>query len=255
MTVLLSPAKNLNANAAPSVNGTEPIFMEEAAYLAAKLAKKSERSLAKLMGINKELAALNFRRYQDWTFPFQEGKAFPALYLFAGDVYRGLDAASFNKKEMEFAQQHVRILSGLYGLLRPKDAMMPYRLDMGTKWSVTPSKKNLYTFWGDKLTDALNAGLSGGTVLNLASNEYAKAINRTKLHGRMVNPVFKEWKNGTYRPVMTYAKLARGYMCRFVVQNGIVDVQDIKDFSMHGYTWNRGLSTEDEWVFTRDKVE
>lgn len=255
MIVLLSPAKNLNPNAAPVNNGVRPELIEEANYLANKLKNKSARSLSKMMNINKDLGELNYHRYQDWADPFPENKAFEAIHLFNGEVYRGLDSATFSKADMEFAQDHVFILSGLYGLLRPLDSMMPYRLEMGTRWAVTSAKKNLYSFWGDKITEKINSAFprSGNDVLvNLASNEYFKAVEQEKLAGPVITPIFKDLKNGEYKSIMTYAKLARGYMCRYIVQEKIENSEDIKTFDLHGYSWNEKLSTKNEWTFTRD---
>lgn len=254
MIALLSPAKNLNANAKPVANGGVPAFITDAGYLAGKLKKRSARSLGKMMNINADLGALNFQRYQDWQFPFPKGEAFPSIHLFAGDVYRGFDASSLNEKELAFAHDHVFILSGLYGLLRPLDSMMPYRLEMGTRWAVTPAKKNLYAYWGARITEHIDSALreqNSDVLLNLASNEYFKAVKPALLDARVVTPVFKEKKGGDYKVVMTYAKLARGQMCRFMVQNGITSVEDMKGFDLDGYQWNKQLSTENEWAFTR----
>ncbi len=255
MIVLLSPAKNLDSNAKPVSNGAQPLLIDDAKYLAAKLKKRSARSLSKMMNINKALGELNHERYQEWEYPFPKATSFPAIKLFNGEVYRGLDASSLNFEDLDFAHEHVFILSGLYGLLRPLDSMMPYRLEMGTRWAVTPAKKNLYAYWGDRITEGINNALSNSgsdTVVNLASNEYFKAVKPEKLNGKIITPVFKDLKNGNYKSIMTYAKLARGYMSRFIVQGRIGAVIDIKDFNAHGYAWNEGLSTESEWTFTRD---
>jgi len=255
MIVLLSPAKNLNPNAKPVSNGAQPILIDDAKYLAAKLKKVSARSLCKMMNINNALGALNYERYQVWAHPFPETGSFSAIELFNGEVYRGLEASSLNSEELEFAHEHVFILSGLYGLLRPLDSMMPYRLEMGTRWAVTPAKKNLYAYWGDRITDGINNSIeeSGSDiVVNLASNEYFKAVKQDKLKGTVITPVFKDLKGDIYKSIMTYAKLARGYMSRFIIQERINKVNDIKSFNAHGYSWNAALSTESEWTFTRD---
>lgn len=255
MIVLLSPAKNLKPNATPVNNGVRPEFIEEANYLANKLKTKSARSLSKMMNINKELGELNHKRYQEWDDPFPENKAFEAIHLFNGEVYRGLDSATFSKKDLAFAHEHVFVLSGLYGLLSPLDSMMPYRLEMGTRWAVTPAKRNLYSFWGDKITDKINAAIQNSesdVLVNLASNEYFKAVRSNKLNGHVITPIFKDRKDGEYKSIMTYAKLARGYMCRYIVQERIANVEDIKGFDLHGYKWNEKLSTMNEWTFTRE---
>jgi len=255
MIVLLSPAKNLDPNAVPVSNGVQPLLIEDANYLATKLKKWSALSLSKMMNINNALGELNHKRYQEWEYPFPKAASFPAIKLFNGEVYRGLDASSMNSEDLDFAHEHVFILSGLYGLLRPLDSMMPYRLEMGTRWAVTPTKKNLYAYWGDRITDGVNNALSNsgsGTVVNLASNEYFKAVKPEKLNGNVITPVFKDLKDGNYKSIMTYAKLARGYMSRFIIKERIEVVNDIKGFNAHGYKWNAALSSESEWTFTRD---
>lgn len=252
MKVLLSPAKAINTeNKIQSSIYTEPVFLHDAATLAKKLKKMSAKKLMGMMHISEDIAQLNFERYQNWNGAVDlKGEKTQAIAAFNGEAYRGFDAGSLSEKELETAQQRVRILSGLYGILKPLDVLYPYRLEMGTKWAVTPTKKNLYQFWGDKLTNELNSE-EQEIIVNVASNEYFKAVNTKKLKARVITPVFKEFKNGEYKVVMVYAKHARGAMARFVVQNNIVDPEEVKLFNTDGYQYDDNLSTENEWVFTR----
>lgn len=218
-----------------------------------KLKKMSSKKLQKMMNISVEIADLNVDRFENWELPLKETEVIqPAIASFKGEVYRGLDAASMDAETMNFTQDKLRILSGLYGLLKPWDLMYPYRLEMGTRWAVTPKTKNLYQFWGKKLAQALNEEMSTDEVLvNLASSEYFKAVDRKTLHARMVTPVFKELKNGEYKVVMTYTKNARGRMTRYILENKLQNIEDIKGFDWDGYRFHESLSDENEWVFTR----
>jgi hypothetical protein len=205
------------------------------------------------MKLSMNLAELNFERYHDWRKDFDATNAKQCVLAFKGDVYAGLDAASFSEADRQFAQSHLRILSGLYGLLRPLDLMMPYRLEMGTR---LPSSrgKNLYEFWGQRITDALNAQLSelGDEVLiNLASNEYFKSVKQKLLKARIITPQFKEQKGDQYKMIGIYAKRARGLLSRFIIQNRLQDPEQIKDFSAEGYRYNAAHSQAEQWVFTR----
>lgn len=207
------------------------------------------------MHLSSDLADLNFHRFQQWESPIvssEHNKA--SIFAFSGEVYKGLDAQSLSDEELQRAQSQVRILSGLYGLLKPFDLLYPYRLEMGTKFQVTPTKKNLYAFWGSKIAQQLNEEMkiSGeDSVVNLASNEYFKAVDLKTLKARVITPVFKDFKNGEFKIVMMYAKHARGAMARYILQNQIQDPELLKAYNVDGYTFNVHLSSNDEWVFTR----
>ena len=253
MKILLSPAKALDMDKKLASNKTtQPIFLEEASYLINKLQKFSANKIGKMMSLSKELSELNYQRYQDWRdkSELDEGTG-SAAAVFNGEVYRGLDSISMTAGDLEFAQEHLVILSGLYGLLRPLDVIHPYRLEMGTKWAVTPSKKNLYQFWGKKLAEELNADNSDGIIVNLASNEYFKALDKKTLNGRVITCTFKEFKDGNYKVVMVYAKKARGFMARYIIDNRITDPEQMKLFDTDGYMYDVNQSTDNELVFTR----
>jgi cytoplasmic iron level regulating protein YaaA (DUF328/UPF0246 family) len=254
MKILLSPAKSLNSTCSVSLgNYTLPFFQKEAILLGSKLKKIKPATLVKMMHISSDLATLNADRYAAWEFPTQPNESvFPAIFAFNGEAYRGLNAETLTVEELDKAQDRLRILSGLYGILKPMDLLVPYRLEMGTKWEITPNQKNLYSFWGDKLTTYLNNELTeGDVVVNLASNEYAKVIQPKKLSTRMVTPVFKEFKNGEYKTVMMYAKHARGKMTRYLIQNELDSIDQLKHYSEDGYLFDANLSTDNEWVFVR----
>jgi cytoplasmic iron level regulating protein YaaA (DUF328/UPF0246 family) len=252
MIAILSPAKTLDFDS-PLREGpsTEPRFVEESDRLIRKLRSLSKRKLSALMNLNKDLTELNAMRYQEWSPDFDPAYARPALHAFSGEVYRGLGASSLTNADLEYAQHHLRILSGLHGLLRPADRIRPYRLEMGTTLPVGRTK-NLYGFWGEKITQALNEDLaSSGTpvLVNLASAEYAKAIQMSKINAKVITPVFKEFKAGEYKVVMTYAKHARGAMARYLVKERIEHPEDLKDFDAYQYA--EPLSSDTEWVFVR----
>lgn len=253
MLVVLSPAKKLNETHPVKENATVPQFVDDAEKLINNLKKYSPKKLSKLMGLSDNLSVLNVERYQKWKKEHTEKNAKTAGLLFDGEVYSGLDAVSFNKKQMEYAQNNLRILSGLYGLLKPLDLVHPYRLEMGTKLKVG-RKNNLYEFWGDKIVDEVNCLLESQqepTLVNLASNEYFKAINKKKLKGNIVTPVFKDFNNGKYKAVMVYAKKARGMMANYIITNKIEKVEDLKGFDTAGYCFNEDASTTNELVFLR----
>lgn len=252
MKVLLSPAKAIDINGkVQTTEYSKPVFLKEAEGLVKKLKGMSPKKLKGLMHISEDLAELNYQRYQSWE-PKVDLNAdrTQAIAAFNGEAYRGFDASSLTEKELKVAQEKVRVLSGLYGVLKPLDAFSPYRLEMGTNWAVTPAKKNLYQFWGDKLTKELNDE-EKDVIVNVASNEYFKATNPKKLKARVITPVFKEFKNGEYKVVMVYAKHARGAMARYIVKNNIEDPEQIKLFDTDGYHYDDNLSKGDEWVFTR----
>lgn len=252
MKIVISPAKSLDFESkAPTQEFTQPSFLKEAERLSKILKKKSARSLSKLMSISSALAQLNYERNQNWQLPFELGNAKQAVYAFTGEVYRGLDMNSMPLEDLEFLQEHLRILSGQYGLLRPLDLMQPYRLEMGTKLKVGV-KPNLYKFWDKKITDALNAELAEDDLLiNLASNEYFKAIQVKDLKAQVITPIFKDFKNGEYKVIMTFAKLARGLMVRYIVDHKVTTLEGLKGFDYNGYRFDENLSTDSELVFTR----
>jgi len=254
MKVLLSPAKSIDTNSIPDIKGTTVgSFLKESEQLVNKLKKFSVKKLESTMHISRDLAELNKERYSSWTIPLERTEmTVPAAFAFNGEVYRGLEIQTFSDEELVKAQSVIRILSGMYGILKPLDLMYPYRLEMGTKWQITPKQKNLYQFWGSKLSKYLNSETEKDEmIVNLASSEYFKAIDRKTLKSKVVTPVFKEFKNGEYKIVMMYAKHARGAMARYIVQNNITNVEDLKLYAVDGYSFDVNQSTEEEWVFTR----
>ena len=253
MKILLSPAKAMDmSKTLKSTLTSSPVFLSEAESLIGKLKKLSSKKIGEMMHLSKDLSDLNHQRYQEWTISTElNGNNIQVSAGFDGEVYRGLDTPSMNAKELEIAQDKVRILSGVYGVLKPLDVIYPYRLEMGTKWAVTPSKKNLYQFWGKKIAEQLNAENTSGITINLASTEYFKAVDKKTLKGRVITPTFKEFKNGDYKVIMVFAKRARGSMARYIVQNNISDPEQIKLFDTDGYSFDVNQSTEDDWVFVR----
>lgn len=252
MKLVLSPAKSLNFDSKlPTTKNTESCFLKESERLNRLLKKKSARSLSKLMKISPALGQLNYERNQDWELPFTKDNARQAIYAFSGDVYRGLDAYTIPKDRLDKVQNTVRIISGLYGVLKPLDLMQPYRLEMGTKFPVGKNK-NLYEFWKQKITATLNDELEDNELfLNLASNEYFKAIDVKALKVPVITANFKDLKNGEYKTIMTFAKLARGYMTRYVIDTNANTIGDIKGFNYEGYGFSEAMSTDTELVFTR----
>ncbi len=254
MITILSPAKKLNENQqASSDKYTVPLFLDDSEVLVEKLRKFSPEQLQELMNVSRNIAELNYERYLRWTTPFTPDNAVHALYAFKGQAYQGLKAEDFNDQDVAFSQDHLRILSGLYGLLRPLDLIQPYRLEMGTSLE-NPRGKDLYSFWGDKITGALNEALSDhkqNVLLNLASNEYFKAFNPKRLEAGIITPVFKEQKGDQYKTIAVYAKMARGMMARYIMRNRIDDPQDIKGFDWEGYVFSAEMSTENVWTFVR----
>ena len=258
--ILLSPAKTLDFESYGLVEEySDLLFPERAAYLAGKLKKMSARKLKTMMDISQDLAQLNAKRYQDWSLPFDSKNAKQAVYAFKGDVYMGMVADSFSKSDMKYAQNHLRILSGLYGMLRPLDLMQPYRLEMGTTWAITPKTTSLYKYWKTVLTDEIKEGLAATDskfLLNLASQEYAKAIDFKQIEIPVITPEFKEERGDNFRMISYFAKKARGMMAAYVVKNRIRESKDLKEFDSEGYTFNELLSDigKDKWVFTRKSI-
>ena len=255
MLTLLSPAKTLDFSAAPDgLPVTEPRFEKDIAVLMKRCKKLGVRTLRQLMNLSQPLAELNRQRFQDMSLPFTRENSKPSLLAFQGDVYKGLDAGSLTQTDLRWAQDHLRILSGFYGMLRPLDLMQPYRLEMGARLGNTRGK-NLYQFWGNRLADALNAELAdqpAPTILNLASNEYFKAVPRKRLEPRLVTADFKEIRDGKPRTISFFAKRARGLMARFQVKHRIDDPERLKDFAEEGYGFQPDLSADDRLVFTRE---
>lgn len=258
MLAILSPAKTLDYESpVPALPLTRPGFLRETKELIGILRDLSPQEVGALMGISDKLAALNVARFSDWSPRFTDRNSRAAILAFMGDVYEGMQASTFTGEDHAFAQSHVRILSGLYGLLRPLDRLQPYRLEMGTAL-VNPAGRNLYAFWGDTLAQALNKALAeqGDDVLvNLASDEYNKAALTPALKARVVTPQFREEKNGQFKMVSFYAKRARGLMTAFMVKNRLREPEALKDFSAEGYAFNRKLSKGDVLVFTRRMPE
>lgn len=252
MKLVLSPAKSLEYDRElPTLKSTEACFLKEADRLNKLLKKKSPKSLSRLMSISDSLGQLNYDRNQAWELPFNTETSRQAIYAFNGDVYRGLDAYNISTKKLNKLQDTVRIISGLYGILKPLDLVMPYRLEMGTKMPVGKNK-NLYEFWKKKITQALNKDLVENEIfLNLASNEYFKAIDRKALKVPVINVDFKELKNGDYKTIGIFAKLARGLMARYIIDTDAKTLDDIKGFSLENYRFHEDLSTENNLVFTR----
>ena len=258
MFFLLSPAKNLDEKTPVPLSladqYSEPALIDDAITLMQSLKDCDVIDLQELMGVSAKIAELNVDRNQRWAYPFGED-AKPAIYLFAGDVYTGLDAYHLDKNEIGYLNDRLGILSGLYGLLRPLDLMLPYRLEMGTKFK-TAKADNLYQFWGDKITDQINQHLkqSDQVLVNLASNEYFSAVNPSKIKGRIITPRFEDQKNGKYKVVSFYAKKARGLMVNYAAKHQLTNAEDLKNFDSEGYYFVPELSDEDNWVFRRDEV-
>lgn len=258
MLTVISPAKTLDYETPPiTETATLPEFSDHSAELIRQLRELSVQDIAVLMKLSDKLAALNVARYESWQPEFTRENAKQALLAFKGDVYTGLDAESFSETDLEFAQQNLRMLSGLYGLLKPLDLMQPYRLEMGTKFANSRGK-DLYAFWGSIITEKLNELLAeqGSDVLvNLASNEYFKVVKKKELKARIITPVFKDQKNGQYKIISFYAKKARGLMSRYIIQHQISDPEQLKDFDLEGYRFAETMSEGDTLTFIRDHAE
>lgn len=252
MLMLVSPAKTLDYETPlPLDEATMPELLDQSQLLIDELKALTPKDVASLMKLSDKLADLNVSRFQHWSLPFNEKNARPAIYAFKGDVYTGLDAYSFKKSDMNFAQKHLRMLSGLYGLLKPLDLMQPYRLEMGTKFK-NQRGANLYDFWGMMITDKINQeSESKDVVLNLASNEYFKSVKTKDLNGKVITPIFKDEKNGQFKIISFYAKKARGLMAAYVIKNRIKKAEDIKQFDVDGYYFSKEQSTDKDWVFLR----
>ncbi|MBI9058192.1 MAG: peroxide stress protein YaaA [Labilibaculum sp.] len=255
MLIVISPAKTLDFESQAQSNiHSETSFLKESKQLVKELRKFKVDDIKELMGVSPKLAQLNFERFHEWHPPFTPDNAKQALLAFKGDVYTGIDAGTFTDAEFERSQTNLRILSGLYGVLKPMDLIQAYRLEMGKKLK-TKKGDNLYQFWGDKITNSINKDLKEydhKQLINLASNEYFKSINKKKIKAEIITPVFKDLKNGEYKMISFFAKKARGLMTRFIIQNQITNPEEIKAFNMDGYMYNPSLSKDLEPVFTRD---
>jgi uncharacterized protein len=252
MLILLSPAKSLDFESKFNCkNHSIPYFSKETQKLAIELKKFSASDLEKLMGISKKLAELNFLRFQNFVEKFDLKNSRQAILAFDGDVYAGIEKEKFSEKDFDFAQNHIRILSGFYGILKPLDLIQPYRLEMGTDFKKFKFlTKNLYEFWGDKISQELEKS-GEQEIINLASEEYFSAINPKKISKKIINIIFKERKNGVLKIVGINAKKARGLMTNFAIKNKIIDSQKLKNFSEENYRFEKNLSDEKNWVFTR----
>ncbi len=254
MITIISPAKTLDYKSDIQIKQhSQPLFLKETKILIEELRKLNPHDIVRLMKVNNNIAFLNFERNLSWRTPFSLDNAKQALLVFRGQVYIGLDAKTLTEDDLLFAQDHLRILSGLYGILKPLTLMQAYRLEMGVPLK-NPIGKNLYEFWGTKITEIINSELQDHkhkVLINLASNEYFKAIKSNLIKADIITPVFKEEKGSGFKVITVYAKNARGLMSRFIIKNRIENPDDIKAFDSEGYLYNRDLSTEKEWVFTR----
>ena len=256
MLIVLSPAKSLDLETPPTTTlHSTPDFLDHSAQLIERMRQFSPAEVGSLMGISDALSSLNVARYASWTPELTEARQ--AIMAFNGDVYAGFEARSLQPGQLDYAQSRVRILSGLYGLLRPLDLIHPHRLEMGTRLS-TARGKDLYAFWGDTITDALNrtAGEQGAKVLvNLASEEYFKSVRPRQLTVPVITPVFEDWKNGKYKIISFYAKRARGMLARYAAVNGVRDPEQLKQFDVDGYGFVPDASNDASWVFRRKVAE
>ncbi len=255
MLMVISPAKTLDYQTPPATQRyTQPEHLEHAQDLIAQLRDFSPAQIAELMHLSDKLAGLNAARFGSWTPTFTPNNAKQALLAFKGDVYTGLQAEDFSEADFDFAQEHLRMLSGLYGVLRPLDLMQPYRLEMGTKL-VNPRGKDLYAFWGERISGWLNQALAAQgdeVLLNLASNEYFSAVKRKALNARVIDTEFRDWKNGQYKIISFYAKKARGLMARYVIKQRLRDPEGLKAFNDQGYAYSAEHSSANKLVFLRD---
>lgn len=257
MLAVVSPAKNLDFESPIPVDTfTQPAMLDQLDHLVKFCKALSPADIASLMSISDKLSVLNADRFAEFSRPFTPDNARQAMYAFNGDVYTGLDAYSLSERDVTFAQSHLRILSGLYGLLRPLDLMQAYRLEMGTKLA-TDKGKDLYQYWGEDITQVLNQALAeqGDNVLvNLASNEYFKSVKKKSLEAMIITPNFKDLKNGQYKVISFFAKKARGLMARYIIQNQLTDVEQLKGFDLAGYRFSEEQSSPTDFVFLRDEA-
>lgn len=254
MITLISPAKTLDLDSEISAMDVSHYeFADESIRLMKKLKSLSRKKIADLMSLSEKLSDTNYQRFQMWSeYPNSENVR-PAVFMFKGEVYLGLDAINLNREQLVFAQNNLRILSGLYGYLKPLDEIQPYRLEMGTSIAVGRNK-NLYQFWGNKISKNINKELvnhKDATIVNLASNEYFKAANAKEINGKIITPVFKDFKNGKYKVISFFAKKARGVMAKWIIENKIEQAKELIGFNESGYSYNEIMSSSNEIVFTR----
>lgn len=256
MLIVVSPAKTLDYESPLATERfTQPELIEHSAELIKECRKLTPADIASLMKVSDKIAGLNAVRFSEWSMEFTVDNSRPAVLAFKGDVYTGLEAETFSEQDFDWAQAHFRMLSGLYGLLRPLDLMQPYRLEMGTRMA-NPRGSNLYQFWGDIITDKLNENLAqqdDDLLINLASNEYFKAVNPKALKGKIVTPVFKDCKNGQYKVISFFAKKARGMMARYLIEQRATSIEDVKEFDRVGYYFSAEESNDKELVFKREE--
>lgn len=254
MIALLSPAKTMKFDKDPRQDATDPRFLDKASFLSNLLKDFSKKDLKSLMNISDNLAELNYERFQRMSFDPQTEPALPSLDVFEGDVYVGIDSTTLDDHKWDYAQKHIRILSGLYGLLRPKDKIQAYRLEMGTKLEIDEESGNLYDFWTDEITKTLQKDLSAFDdpyIINLASNEYVKAVNFKQLSAPVLKVKFREWRDGKLKFISFNAKKARGLMARYMMDKEVEDIESLKAFDYEGYTFDKDQSKDMEWMFTR----
>ncbi len=256
MLAIISPAKSLDFDGrAPTAKSSVPSFLDDSAELVRELRELAPQNLSDLMGISASLAQLNYDRYAAWGEPFNRRTAKQAMFAFNGDVYAGLKSTEFSERDLTWAQRHLRILSGLHGILKPLDLIQPYRLEMGTR---LPNGRggDLYDFWRDKVTAALNEAINAQRqpiLLNLASNEYFKAVDAARLEARIITPAFKDLKNGRYKFISFFAKKARGLMAAYLVKNRVSTLKALQAFDWQGYRFSAAESSTNDWVFLRDQ--
>jgi uncharacterized protein len=257
MLIVISPAKTLDFETAPVTKDfTQPEFLKESRKLISELKKLSPSEVSSLMKISDKLGTLNYLRFGEWKTPFTLNNAKQALLAFKGDVYTGINVDSFSNQDLKFAQKHLRMLSGLYGVLRPLDLMQPYRLEMGTQFK-NKQGKDLYEFWGLKITEQINKDLKASKskyLINLASNEYFKSLQTDDIDAEIIVPVFKDYKNGKYKIISFFAKKARGLMSAYIIKNKLKDPEDIKAFKVDGYKFYKSESSDTNWVFQRKQI-
>ena len=254
MLIVISPAKTLDFETAPITKiHTQAEFLKESRQLVSQLKKLTPAEVSSLMKISDKLGLLNFLRFNEWKTPFTLNNSKQALLAFKGDVYTGMNAESFSNQDLKFAQKYLRILSGLYGVLKPLDLIQSYRLEMGTHFE-NKKGKDLYEFWGSKLTDQINQDLKASKskhLINLASNEYFKSLQVKNINAEIIVPVFKDYKNGKYKIISFYAKNARGSMSAYIIKNKLKNPEDIKAFNVDGYKFNQSKSNATNYVFLR----
>ena len=252
MLVVISPAKKLDENCDTNVISkfTFPLYLESSKKIIKTLRGYSVDNLSSLMNTSEKISELNYNRNVKWSLPFNRKNSLQALLMFKGDVYKGISVQDFNKDDFLFAQKSLRILSGLYGILKPLDLIQPYRLEMGTQLKIG-KHRNLYDFWGDEITNILNNDKNNDYLINLASVEYFKSINVDNLKSKLINVSFKEKRDGKYKIIAIYSKRARGLMSRYIIKNKIIDPKSLKKFNLEDYKFNKTLSSDSDLVFTR----